>query len=77
MAEPFYHVFRLPGSFPSEYCFGAGVPVNFQMVDWFGAAEGTTREATTAFIRKKQYAIGRLLVIERGGDTWIIEARDG
>lgn len=72
-AEPFYHVFRLPPAFPSEYCFGGGVPVNFQMVDWFGAPAGTSREQTTAFIRTKQYAVGRLLVLERGGEAWIVE----
>ncbi len=31
----FCRVFKLPDSFPSEFCFGGGVPVNFQMVDWF------------------------------------------
>jgi hypothetical protein len=73
MAEPFFHVFRMPEKFPSEYCFGAGVPVNFQMVDWFGGTEGMSRDDVNAFIRKKRYAFGKLLVVERGGESWSLE----
>jgi hypothetical protein len=75
MSEPFFHVFRLPEKFPSEYCFGSGVPVNFQMVDWFGGPEGMSRDDINAFIGKKQYAIGKLLVIERNsGECWQLAA---
>lgn len=74
MGEPFYHVFRLPARFPSEYCFGNGVPVNFQMLDWFGGPEGMSRADVASFIRKKRYAFGRLLVIERHtGEAWALE----
>ena len=73
MSEPFFHVFRLPTKFPSEYCFGGGVPVNFQMVDWFGGLEGMARDEINDFIAKKNYASGKLLVIERGGECWIID----
>lgn len=31
----FCRVFELPERFPSDFCFGGGIPVNFQMVDWF------------------------------------------
>lgn len=31
----FCRVFELPQKFPTDYCFGGGIPVNFQMVDWF------------------------------------------
>lgn len=31
----FCRVFELPESFPTNYCFGGGYPVTFQMVDWF------------------------------------------
>ncbi|HZF69381.1 hypothetical protein [Sulfuricurvum sp.] len=31
----FCRVFELPNEFSSEYCFGGGIPTNFQMVDWF------------------------------------------
>lgn len=31
----FCRVFELPEKFSSDYCFGGGIPTNFQMVDWF------------------------------------------
>jgi hypothetical protein len=31
----FCRVFRLPNSYPSEFCFGGGISVNIRMVDWF------------------------------------------
>ena len=31
----FCRVFRLPTSYPSDFCFGGGILVNIQMVDWF------------------------------------------
>jgi hypothetical protein len=31
----FCRVFELPEHFPKGYCFGGGLPTNFQMVDWF------------------------------------------
>ena len=31
----FCQVFELPGKFPDGFCHGGGIPVNFQMVDWF------------------------------------------
>ena len=31
----FCRVFALPETFSSEFCPGGGIPINFQMVDWF------------------------------------------
>jgi len=31
----FCRVFELPMEYPRGYCFGGGLPVNFQMIDWF------------------------------------------
>lgn len=31
----FCRVFMLPEKFSSNFCFGGGIPTNFQMVDWF------------------------------------------
>ena len=28
-------IFRLPEAYPSDFCFGGGHPVTFQLVDWF------------------------------------------
>ena len=33
--QNFCRVFQLPEQFPSDYCFGGGIPVTFVMVDWF------------------------------------------
>ena len=31
----FIRIFRLPQSMPSDFCFGGGHKVEFQLVDWF------------------------------------------
>lgn len=31
----FIRIFRIPNEFPSDFCFGGGHPVNFQLLDWF------------------------------------------
>lgn len=69
MMTRFFHVFRMPEAFPNEYCFGGGVPVNFQMVDWFGGPESLTRDDLNSFVRNKRYAVGKLLIIERNFDN--------
>ncbi len=33
--DNFCRVFQLPDKFPTNYCFGGGIPVGFLMVDWF------------------------------------------
>jgi len=35
----FMRIFRLPLEYPSDFCFGGGHPVNFQLVDWFNPVE--------------------------------------
>lgn len=77
MSEPFFYVFRLPQEFPREYCFGGGVPVNFQMVDWFGGPADMPVNEINDFIRQKQYAMGRLLIIERSSsECWILDTQE-
>lgn len=39
-ATDFLRIFRLPTEFPTEYCFGGGHPVEFQLIDWFNVAGG-------------------------------------
>jgi hypothetical protein len=34
-ANNFMRIFRVPIEFPSAFCFGGGIPIEFQMVDWF------------------------------------------
>ena len=41
----FCRVFEMPEEFPESHCFGGGVPVNFQMVDWFNPVEGIGQPA--------------------------------
>jgi hypothetical protein len=36
----FCRVFELPENYPSDFCFGGGHPVSFQMVDWFNPVPG-------------------------------------
>lgn len=31
----FCRVFELPEAYPKDFCFGGGLRVNFQLVDWF------------------------------------------
>ena len=31
----FCRVFEVPNEFKKGFCFGGGIPTNFQMVDWF------------------------------------------
>lgn len=35
----FCMVFELPEDYPSEFCFGGGHPVTFQLVDWFNPVQ--------------------------------------
>lgn len=47
----FCRVFELPDKLKSEYCFGGGIPTNFQMVDWFCPILGLDRYT----VPKEQY----------------------
>lgn len=47
----FCMVFELPEEYPSDFCFGGGHPVNFQMVDWFNPVPGVFQ----AGVSKEQF----------------------
>jgi hypothetical protein len=49
-------VYRLPADkLTYGYCFGGGMPITFQNVDWFEAPVDLGREALVAFIKGKKY----------------------
>ena len=50
----FCRVFELPEEFPSDFCFGGGVPVNFQMVDWFNPVPGIGQPAVSKEVWRKE-----------------------
>lgn len=35
----FCRIFELPEKYPTDYCFGGGHRVNFQLIDWFYPTE--------------------------------------
>jgi hypothetical protein len=43
----FCRVFELPEQFSNQFCFGGGIPTNFQMVDWFSPIPDTNRAAVS------------------------------
>jgi hypothetical protein len=51
----FVRVYRLPVKLTDGYCFGAGVPITFQNVDWFEAPQDGTRDELISFIKGKRY----------------------
>ena len=58
----FCRVFRLPRQFSSDFCFGAGIPTNFQMVDWFNPVEGIGQPACSKEVWRKE--VGEIKIIE-------------
>lgn len=54
-ARAFVRVYQLPAKLTNGYCFGAGVPITFQNVDWFEAVIADGREPLAAFIKSKRY----------------------
>ena len=58
-------VYRLPKPLTNGYCFGAGVPITFQNVDWFTHDPSEGRGPLATFIRSKRYyrPYDRFLVI--------------
>jgi hypothetical protein len=66
--ELFFHVYEVPAKRSNGYCFGAGVPITFQNVDWFGGGAIETREQLVQFISGKQYC--------RPGFTYLVLAND-
>lgn len=53
MWNDFCRVFELPKKFSGEYCFGGGIPTNFQMVDWF-CPVGMGQPAVTKEVWRKE-----------------------
>lgn len=49
----FIRVFRCPMSYPEEFCFNGGIPVQFTMVDWFNC--DAMDNSLMDFIRDKVY----------------------
>lgn len=43
----FCRVFELPDEYPTDFCFGEGRPVNFQMLDCFNPVPGVSQPAVT------------------------------
>lgn len=43
----FCRVFELPENYPSDYCCPVGIPVTFQMVDWFNPVLGIEQPGIT------------------------------
>ncbi len=43
----FCRVFRFPITFSSQFCFGPGIPTNFQMMDWFNPVPGIENPAVS------------------------------
>ncbi len=81
VTDPMVIVFRLPKELPSDFCFGGGFPVQFQMVDWFQCPAFhldtkkpiTATELRNAIIGKRYAKPGeRFLVIARAGDAMIV-----
>lgn len=51
----FVRVYRLPEKLTAGYCFGGGVPITFQNVDWFEALLSDSRDGLQDFIQTKRY----------------------
>ena len=79
----FMRIFQLPDSYPRDYCFGGGIPVTFNMVDWFNPVSPEMMEAfdlekhrklIKEFIRgKTYYKLGvKYIAITDYGDAFLI-----
>lgn len=62
---PFIRVYRLPVKLTDGYCFGGGVPITFENVDWFGSHSSMTPTDLRRFVEGKAYFKqgGRFLVL--------------
>lgn len=75
-SRTFVRVYRLPSQLTSGYCFGRGVPITFQNVDWFETMDDHGQSALTDFIRTKNYydPTARFLVLgDKPEFTYTIE----
>ncbi len=66
MWNNFCRVFELPENYPQDFCFDGGLPVNFQMVDWFDPVQGVGRAVVTKEVWEE--TIGAIEVEEVNGD---------
>lgn len=66
----FIRIFRIPNEFPSDFCFGDGHPVNFQLVDWFNPIpqeelwEGKTKNLTETEIEEYRQSIRKFIEVK-------------
>lgn len=67
----FCRVFELPEQYPSGYCFGGGLPVAFQMVDWFNPVTGVDAPACSKDMWREK--VGNIQTKEIAD----VELRDG
>ena len=58
----FCRVFELPADFSGEFCFGPGVPTNFQMVDWFEPVPNLARAAVSKDVWREK--VGEIETVE-------------
>lgn len=56
----FCRIFELPENYPEEYCFGGGVPVVFQMIDWFNPVPDIGQPAVTKEVWRKE--VGKIKI---------------
>lgn len=80
----FMRIFKLPTEYPEDFCFGGGIPVTFQMVDWFSPVPDNMienfniekhRKMIRKFVKEKIYFTTgyKYLAIADYGDTFLIE----
>ncbi len=66
----FIRIFRMPQQFRSDFCFGGGHPVNFQMVDWFNPIpqeelwSGKPKELTDKELEEYREAIREFIKVK-------------
>lgn len=66
----FTRIFRIPNEFPSDFCFGGGHPVNFQLVDWFNPIpqeelwSGKVKNLTEEELAKHREAIREFIKVK-------------
>ncbi len=67
----FCRVFEIPETYPEEYLFGGGKPVEFLMVDWFNPVPGIGQPAVSKEVWRKE--VGEIEVKEISLD-WFQES---
>jgi len=62
----FCRVFELPKEFSSDFCFGGGIPTNFNMVDWFNPVPDIGQPAVSKEVWRSE--VGEIEVKEISHD---------